>query len=270
LFGDFANLARRRGINEPNWSDNSGERPMELKTSHRRIVLALIGLVIGGLIALGAEPFSISRLLNVAGTAFWTGAMGYALGGASNEEWRRIGAVMALGAILALGLALSLNALTFDSILNTAFMLLVAGLIAKNWTWRSFVNALVASALVGACIGLGIGLAERKAGLDLLKATGGGALGFAIFQCILMGVLGFGQARKPAAADTPQARIEEWTRVIILDRANSEAYYQRGTAYAQAGETELARADFHRAHENSGDPRWHALAEQALRQLDQE
>jgi hypothetical protein len=242
---------------------------MELTTSHRRIILSLIGLVIGGLIALGVEPFSMSRLLNVGGTAFWTGAMGYALGGASAEEWRRIGAVMTVGAVLALGLTLSMNALTLDALVNTAFMLLVAGLIAKNWAWRSFVKALGASVLVGACLGLGISLSEGRAGLNLLKTTGGGALVFVIFQCILMGVLGFGQARKPAAADTPQARIQEWTRAIILDRTNSEAYYNRGKAYAEAGETELARADFHRVHESSGGSRWHALAEQALRQLDQ-
>jgi tetratricopeptide (TPR) repeat protein len=243
---------------------------IELSISQRQIAMALIGISVGGLIGLGAEPFSVSRLLNVVGTAFWTGAMGCALGGASTEEWRRIGAVMAVGAILALGLALSMNALTVDAIVNTAFALLIAGLIAKNWNWRGAADALLAGGLIGACIGLGIGLSERKAGLDLFAATGSGALGFAIFLVILRGVFGFGQARKPAAADTPQDRIQDWTRIIILDRTNSEAYYNRGQAYAEAGEIELARADFHRAHENSGDPRWHALADQALRRLDQE
>ncbi|HYF65512.1 MAG TPA: tetratricopeptide repeat protein [Herpetosiphonaceae bacterium] len=235
-----------------------------------RVAWALIGAVIGGLIGLGGEPFSLSRLLNVAGACFWTGVMGYALGGASAEEWRRVGPVMAAGAILALGLALSMNALTLDALVNTVFALLVGGLIAKNWAWRAAANTLMVGALTGACVGLGISLAEGGSGVDLLKAAGGGALGFALFLFILRGVLGFGQDRNPAAADTPRARIESWTRVIILDRTNSEAYYNRGKAYAEAGETELARADFHRAHESSGTPRWHALAEQALRQLDQD
>jgi tetratricopeptide (TPR) repeat protein len=244
---------------------------MELRVSQRQIALSVIGTIIGGLFGIGAEPFAMSRLLNVVGTAFWTGVIGYVLGGAAGKEWRRIGAGMTIGAVLALGIALRMGAWTFATITNTFFAMFIGGLIGKNWAWRGAADAVLVGGLIGGSIGLGISLAERKAGLDLLVATGGGAIGFAIFLVILKGVFGFGQRKSAGPAeDTPQARIQACTQILILDRTNSEAYYNRGKAYAQLGKIELARADFQRAHENSGDPHWHALAEQALRQLDQE
>ncbi len=231
--------------------------------------MLLLGLLIGGISGISAEQLSLSKLPAFVEQAFLGALIGYALGGAVVEEWWRIGVGMALGAILALGTALSIGPLTFASVANTFFVMFVCGLIAKNWGWRGAIGALISGALSGAFIGLLLGLSQHMTGLSLIKTIGATALCLAIILLLTRTTFGAMQPKAAVVADTPAAKIHAWTQVLILDRGNSEAYYKRGLLYAAQGEFDLARADFHRTHETSGDQRWHGLAEQALRQLDQ-